>query len=41
MDNLKVNTSYMVMIFLTSTVANFGSGFALAGYNQSGIVIEK
>lgn len=41
MESEKVNTPFMIAIFLTTTVANFASGFALAGYNISAKVIQK
>ena len=36
----KINTEFVVKIYLTSMISSFGVGFTLAAYNVSGAVLE-
>jgi len=36
----KVNTSYMIAIYITCFIATFSIGFTLGGYNAAGILAE-
>lgn len=37
----KINTGYMLAIFVTMTMTNFIGGFACGGYNMAGNILEQ
>ena len=36
----KVNTAYMILIYVTCFISNFGCGYTAGGYNQAGLFTE-